>query len=327
MKASNDKKKIELSVPPESKGQRLDVFLASQNTGCSRSRVQQLIRQEYVTVNGKPRKASYALKGIENVVVVIPEPGEPGVYPEQIPLDILFEDEHVLVVNKPAGMVVHPACGNYSGTLVNALLFHCKDLSGVGGVLRPGIVHRLDKDTSGLLMVAKDDQTHLSLSKQLQERRVFRLYQAFVWGVVAESTGTIQAPVGRSPSDRKKMSVTWQHRRPAITHFTVVDRFDFISQLSLKLETGRTHQIRVHLSHIGHPVFGDPQYGGRNKRLKSLSPRFRPLAQSMLGVISRQALHAARLGFIHPQTGKYLEFCAEMPEDMKKLKEMLREEK
>ncbi len=301
----------------------MDLFLAGEKTGCSRSRLKQLIRQGYVTVDGSPRKASYALKGAEKVVVIIPKPAEPSVNPEEIPLDILFEDEHLLVVNKPAGMVVHPACGNYSGTLVNALLFHCKTLSGVGQPLRPGIVHRLDKDTSGLLVVAKDDQTHLALSQQLQSRKVSRLYQAFVWGVVEESAGTIQAPVGRSPSDRKKMAVTWRHCRTAVTHFTVVERFDFITQLSLKLETGRTHQIRVHLSHIDHPLFGDPQYGGRNKRLKTLPPRFRPLAQSMLRIISRQALHAARLGFVHPQTGKYLRFAAEMPEDMKRLKDAL----
>ncbi len=323
MTADNIDRRIALSVSSVEKGLRLDVFLSGEKTGCSRSRLQQLIRQGYVTVDGSPRRASYALKGSETVLVFIPEPVESTANPEEIPLDILFEDKHLLVVNKPAGMIVHPACGNYSGTLVNALLFHCKDLSGIGGVLRPGIVHRLDKDTSGLLVVAKDDQTHLALSQQLQKRTLFRFYQAFVWGVVEESDGTIEAPVGRSPSDRKKMAVTWQRCRTAITHFTVMERFDFISQVSLKLETGRTHQIRVHLSHIGHPVLGDPQYGGRNKRLKSLSPRFRPLAESILGVISGQALHAARLGLVHPQTGKYLEFSVEMPRDMQKLKEML----
>ncbi|HID95110.1 MAG TPA: RluA family pseudouridine synthase, partial [Candidatus Latescibacteria bacterium] len=311
---------IKLSVPKEAECTRVDVFVAAK-IGCSRSRIQQLIREGYVTLDGRPVKPSHILHTGERITIVIPEPVRPDITPEDIPLDVLFEDENLLVVNKPAGMVVHPAPGNYSGTLVNALLAHCKRLSGIGGVLRPGIIHRLDKDTSGLLVVAKDDRTHRTLAEELQERKILRCYDAFVWGIVDQATGSIEAPIGRHLRDRTRMAVTIQRRaKEALTEYTVTERFDFITRLSLRLKTGRTHQIRVHLSHMGHPIFGDPKYGGRNKRLKSLLPKFHHKAKEMLEVIRRQALHAEILGFIHPVTGEYLEFSSELPEDMKMLK-------
>ena len=308
---------IEIQVPYQIERTRLDQFLAHRDLGCSRSRIQQLIADGRITVNERPIKASYIVKSGDRVVVNLPEPVDLHMDPEDIPLDILFEDKGFLVVNKSPGMVVHPAAGVHRGTLVNALLFHCKHLSGINGVLRPGIIHRLDRDTSGLLMVAKDDETHRALAKQFEQRVVLKRYRAFVWGKIETDSGRIEAPVGRHPGDRRRMSVDGIRARYAATELSVEERFQFLSLLSLRLETGRTHQIRVHLSHIRHPVFGDPIYGGREKMLNQISPSLRRRAAELLKLMNRQALHAGELGFFHPQDGRWLQFQAEIPEDMK----------
>ena len=316
---------MELFVSEEDVGVRVDRFLAEQELGCSRSYLQKLIAEGHITVNGVQTKSSQPVRPGDRILVHLPEPAAMRIDPEDIPLEFLFEDEHLLVVNKPPGMVVHPAAGHRSGTLVHALLHHCESLSGIGGVLKPGIVHRLDKDTSGLLVVAKDDATHRDLARQIGERTVARTYLAFVWGKPREPEGRIVAPIGRHPSDRKRMAAVEEHRgRYAATNYRLMEQFDFLSWLSLRLETGRTHQIRVHLSHIGHPVFGDPQYVGREKHLKGIAPEFRIKARKLLKRMPRQALHAATLGFVHPKTGAMVEFSAEMPEDMKGLLDAVR---
>ncbi|MBI3582891.1 MAG: RluA family pseudouridine synthase [Nitrospinae bacterium] len=294
-------------IASDSANQRIDKFLSSYDSTLSRSFIQRLIDNGNVTVNGKFAKSSYKLKEGDEIKIEIPELEPSTVKPEPIPLDILYEDESVIVINKPAGMVVHPAAGNYSGTLVNALLYHCRNtLSGIGGIERPGIVHRLDKDTSGLLMAAKDDFTHNHLSKQLKDRTIVRKYLALVKGIIKEDSKKIEIPIGRHVSDRKKMSIKTKRGRIAITEFTVLERFDNYTLMEIRLKTGRTHQIRVHLSAIGHPVAGDRVYGGRQKTE----------VRSQIS-IPRQMLHAAILGFIHPKTGKYLEFNAQLPDDMK----------
>ncbi|MFH1007954.1 MAG: RluA family pseudouridine synthase [Candidatus Latescibacterota bacterium] len=311
---------LEFLVLEDEAGRRVDQFLAEQELGCSRSYLQKLIGAGHVIINGVQPKSSYAIRPGDRVFVTLPEPIPTHLDPEEIPLDIFLEDEHLLVLNKPAGMVVHPSSGHRTGTLVHALLHHCKHLSGIGGVLKPGIVHRLDRDTSGLLVVAKDDETHRELSRQFGERTIARTYLALVWGTPEPPEGRIEKPIGRSSSDRKKMAVTEKGRgRFAATRYRVTDEFDFLSCLSLGLETGRTHQIRVHMSHIGHPVFGDPIYSGREKQLKGIAPDYRIQARSFLAQMPRQALHAATLGFVHPKTGEPREFSAEMPEDMKSL--------
>jgi 23S rRNA pseudouridine1911/1915/1917 synthase len=247
------------------------------------------------------------------------------VAPEKIPLDIFFEDEHLLVVNKPAGMVVHPASGVYTGTLVNALLYHCRELSGINGSTRAGIVHRLDKDTTGLLMVAKTDEAHRALADQLAKRTVRREYRAIVWGQFPTVKGSVDSPIGRHRVDRKKMAVQLIDGRKAVTHYRVEKEFGVCSYLSLKLETGRTHQIRVHLAHLGHPVLGDPKYGGRRKKLTSLRQAARTIGQELLKVMPRQALHAKVLGFKHPLTGTIMQFEADLPEDMEIALALLKE--
>ncbi len=245
-------------------------------------------------------------------MLTIPHPKPSPIEPENILLDIVYEDDSVIVVNKQAGMVVHPAAGNYSGTMVNALLYHCKNLSGIGGVERPGIVHRLDKDTSGLLMVAKDDLSHQGLSKQLKERTIVRRYTAIVRGILKREDGKIETDIGRHMVDRKRMSVTTKKGRRAVTEFRVIEKFKDHTLLNLKLKTGRTHQIRVHLSHIGHPVLGDKVYGGNKKYGKLIIP------------VNRQVLHAHLLGFVHPKTGIYMEFEAPLPADIESILEVLR---
>ncbi len=311
---------MEFFISEEEAGKRVDRFLSEQELGCSRSYLQKLIAGEHVTVNGVRPKVSYMVRPGDQIVICFPDPVPMHLDPEDIPLDIFFEDEHLLVLNKPAGMVVHPAAGHRTGTLVHALLHHCDNLSGIGGVLKPGIVHRLDKDTSGLLVVAKDDATHRELSRQFGERAILRTYFALVWGTPKPPEGRIEAPIGRSATDRKKMAVTEKEKgRYAATRYEITEQFDFLSMLSLRLETGRTHQIRVHMSHIGHPVFGDPKYSGREKHLKGIAPECRIQARILLKQMPRQALHAATLGFVHPKTGERVEFSAEMPEDMKGL--------
>jgi 23S rRNA pseudouridine1911/1915/1917 synthase len=281
-------------------GKRLDSAVAV-FADITRSDAQRIIDGGFVTVDGQIVQKSYKLKAAQRVHVTLPPPLPLEAEPENIPLNIVFEDDDLLVVNKPRGMVVHPAPGNYNGTLVNALLYHCKGtLSGINGVIRPGIVHRIDKDTSGLLLVAKNDCAHLSLAAQIKAHSVNRFYEAVVRGVLKDSNGTIDAPIGRSTKDRKQMAVTDKNSKNAVTHYEIIKQFNKYAYVRLKLETGRTHQIRVHMAHIGHPVAGDPLYGGKLSRLE----------ESLNG----QCLHARIIGFVHPRTGKYMEFSSELPE-------------
>lgn len=283
-------------------GIRLDKFVSEQTEGeITRSAAVKLIEDGNCTVNGKQVQKNYKLKSGDKIVLEIPEAVDVDILPEDIPLDIVYEDNDLLVVNKPKGMVVHPAPGHYSGTLVNALMFHCKDsLSGINGEIRPGIVHRIDKDTSGLLIVAKNDTAHKGLAAQIKEHSFTREYEAVVNGSIKED-GTVNAPIGRHKTDRKKMCVTTENSREAVTHYFVLENFVDSTHLRLRLETGRTHQIRVHMAYIGHSVAGDEVYG--NGKPKSL-----------MG----QCLHAKKIGFVHPVTGEYLEFDSELPEYFKK---------
>ena len=286
-------------VGAEQEGWRIDRFLAGQLEGATRSRIQQLIVDGRVQLNDGPAPKSARLKEGDVVSCDFPAPQQLEVKAEPIPLEIFYEDKDLLVVNKPKGMVVHPAPGNSEGTLVNALLYHCKgSLSGIGGVLRPGIVHRIDKDTSGLLVVAKNDAAHQALSAQLATHSMTRVYQAVVYGGFAQEEGQIDAPIGRSEKDRKKMAVTNKNAKNAVTGYRVVARYRGFTHLELRLKTGRTHQIRVHMASIGHPVAGDPVYGPR----------------AVIRELGGQCLHAGTLGFVHPATGEYLEFNAPLPE-------------
>ena len=293
----------------EDVGTRIDVFLAENMENLSRSGVQKLIDAGEITLNGGKTKANYKLREKDVMDVVVPEAKEVEILPEDIPLDILYEDADVIVVNKPQGMVVHPAPGHTSGTLVNALLFHCgEELSGINGEKRPGIVHRIDKDTSGVLMIAKNDMAHQSLAAQLAEHSITRKYNAVVYNGFPEDEGTVDKPIGRNPQDRKKMAVTEKHSRHAVTHYRVIERMEKFTLIEAQLETGRTHQIRVHMTYIGHPLLGDPVYG----------PKKQPIA------LEGQALHARVLGFIHPRTGEYMEFEAPLPPHFEALLERLR---
>ena len=293
----------------EDVGTRIDVFLAENMEDLSRSGVQKLIDEGLITLNGGKTKANYKLRAKDIIDVTVPEAKEVEILPEDIPLDILYEDADVIVVNKPQGMVVHPAPGHFSGTLVNALMFHCGDeLSGINGEKRPGIVHRIDKDTSGVLMIAKNDMAHQSLAAQLAEHSITRKYNAVVYNGFNEDEGTVNQPIGRNPQDRKKMAVTQKHSRHAVTHYRVIERMEKFTLIEAQLETGRTHQIRVHMTHIGHPLLGDPVYG----------PKKQPIA------LEGQALHARVLGFIHPRTGEYMEFEAPLPRHFEALLERLR---
>ena len=287
---------ILIEVPQEYEGERIDKFLSVLVEDASRNSIQKLIESEKVLVNGQPVNKKYKVSADDEITMLPGELKPLDALPENIPLDIVFEDEHLLVVNKPRGMVVHPAPGNYSGTLVNALLYHCKDsLSGINGVLRPGIVHRIDKDTSGLLIVAKNDKA------QIKEHSFTREYNAVVVGHLKENEGTVNAPIGRNPKDRKKMCVTHQNSKNAVTHYSVIDDYVGYSHVSLKLETGRTHQIRVHMAHLGHPVAGDFVYGNDKKS----------------AYLNGQCLHAIKIGFIHPISGEYLEFTSDLPDYFK----------
>ena len=293
----------ELRLTADTSGDRLDKFISESSSGdITRSATVKLIESGSCLVNGKAEGKNYKLKIGDEVTVVIPEPEEIDILPEDIPLDIVYEDEHLLVVNKPKGMVVHPAPGHYSGTLVNALMYHCKDsLSGINGEIRPGIVHRIDKDTSGLLIVAKNDIAHNGLAAQIKEHSFTREYEAVVNGSIKED-GTVDAPIGRHKLDRKKMCVTTENSRNATTHYFVLGNYGSYTHLRLRLETGRTHQIRVHMAYIGHSVVGDEVYGnGKPKWLMG------------------QCLHARKIGFIHPVSGEYLEFDSPLPEYFTKL--------
>ena len=300
---------IKIVVKEEYSGQRIDKVIAKELSDFSRTQIQLLISDKHVLVNGNVVKASYKVEMEDVVDIHIPEPENTDILPEDIPLDVVYEDSDVIVVHKPTGMIVHPSAGIYKGTLVNALLYHCKDLSGINGVTRPGIVHRIDKETSGLLMVAKNDLAHQSLSEQLQDHSVVRRYWALVHGTIPHEFGRIEAPIGRDPHDRQKMTCTDKNAKEAITNFKVLERFKDMTLVECKLETGRTHQIRVHMQYIGHPVYGDPQYGLRRD-------------DTTYG----QYLHAKILGFVHPRTGEDLVFDSELPDFfLEKLEELRKE--
>jgi 23S rRNA pseudouridine1911/1915/1917 synthase len=301
------------SITEEEAGERIDKLIAERMSELSRTQVQDLIEQEALLVGGKKIKTNYKARSGDEVTLTLSEPVEVVIESEDIPLDVRYEDSDVIVVNKARGMVVHPAAGHTTGTLVNALMFHCKDLSGINGEVRPGIVHRIDKDTSGLLMAAKNDIAHRGLAEQLKAHTVTRKYIAVVHGVVEHDLGTVDAPIGRHTVHRQQMAVKREGGREAITHFQVIERLPKHTVLELKLETGRTHQIRVHMEFIGHPLVGDPKYG--NQRRNKFDD-----------VILGQALHAQVLGFVHPRTEEYLEFSTDIPDDMKQLIEILKQQ-
>lgn len=310
--------KIELTYPTDSEPARLDQVVGEME-GLTRSMARRLIESGLVTVDGASHKPSLKLRGGEFIVVTIPPPVPAEPAAEEIPLEILYEDSDLVVVNKPAGMVVHPGAGNAGGTLVNALLGHCRDLSGIGGELRPGIVHRIDKDTSGVLVVAKNDQAHRDLSHQFKEHTIKRVYLALVFGSPKADKGKIESTIGRHPVDRKRMSGLARRGKQAVTHWQAIRRYPGLTLMRLKLETGRTHQIRVHLSEAGHPLAGDPVYGGSGRLTNIRDPQLIALIKGL----GRQALHAKTLGFIHPATREYMEFDTELPADMAQIIEYL----
>lgn len=297
----------EISVCGEEEKIRLDLFLCKYFPDKSRNYIQNLIEDELVKVNGKVKKSNYKVRNKDNIIITFSEPVHMNIKAEDIPIDVLYEDKDLIVVNKPQGMIVHPAAGVYTGTLVNALLNHCSDLSGINGVMRPGIVHRIDKDTSGILVVAKNDNSHNKLAMQLKDHSMTREYVALVEEVIKEEKGTVDRPIARHPKDKIKMAVVHDGKR-AITHYEVLERFKNNTLIKCVLETGRTHQIRVHMSYIGHPLVGDPVYGYKRQRFN----------------LNGQLLHAKKLGFIHPSTGKYMEFETEVPDYFKRIIKVLR---
>ena len=289
----------EFVVEQETAGQRIDRFLSGEDTGLSRSALQALVADGHVLCNGRLVAKSLKLKAGDTIVLEIPDAKPIEAVPQDIPLEIVYEDEHLLVVNKPKGMVVHPAPGNPDGTMVNALLWHCAGrLSGIGGAIRPGIVHRIDKDTSGLLVVAKTDAAHQALTEQMSVHSIHRVYHAVVYGNLKEDTGFVEAPIGRDPKDRKKMAVTQQNSKYAYTGWQVLERFGNFTYITCKLKTGRTHQIRVHMASIGHPLAGDAVYGPKN----------------CIRSLNGQCLHAKELGFVHPATGEWMQFDSSLPD-------------
>ncbi len=294
----------QLMATEEAQGERIDRFLSGQYEALSRSFLQKLLKNGDVLVNGSPVKASYTVTEGDDIVLNVPEALEPEIVPEDIPLSVLYEDQDVILVNKPKGMVVHPAAGHNTGTLVNALMYHCRGgLSGINGVLRPGIVHRIDMDTTGVIVACKNDMAHAFLAAQLKEHTITRRYQAIVHGSFKEDEGTVDAPVGRHPQDRKKMCVNEKNGRNAVTHYRVLRRFEKFTHIECRLETGRTHQIRVHMAYLGHPLLGDAVYG----------------PAKCLYRLKGQTLHAGILGFIHPRSREYVEFTAPLPEYFEKL--------
>ena len=301
---------IKLIPAKELAAVRLDKYLAEQLPDLSRSYLQKLILDGNVTVNQKQVKSNYKTSAGDIIEIAVPEPEEPDILPEDIPLNILYEDEDILVVNKPKGMVVHPAPGHYSGTLVNAVMYHCKgQLSGINGILRPGIVHRIDRDTTGSLLICKNDKAHRILAEQLKEHSITRKYHAIIYGNMKENTGTIVAAIGRHPTDRKKMSTKAPNGRRAVTHYKVLERFGKFTYIECQLETGRTHQIRVHMASIGHPILGDDVYGPAKSSYK----------------LNGQTLHAKILGIRHPSSREYMEFDAPLPEYFENLLKKLQD--
>ncbi|WP_349948139.1 RluA family pseudouridine synthase [Lacrimispora sp. BS-2] len=299
----------EFVVAPEEAGVRIDRYLSGQCQDISRSYLQKLLKEQSVLVEEKPVKSNYKVNAGDRISLTLPEIREPEILPEDIPLDVIYEDKDIILINKPKGMVVHPAAGHYTGTLVNGLMSHCRsELSGINGVMRPGIVHRIDMDTTGVLIVCKNDMAHNSISEQLKEHSITRKYAAIVHGVLKEYEGTINAPIGRHPVDRKKMSINEKNGREAVTHYRVLERFKQYTYIECQLETGRTHQIRVHMASINHPLLGDLVYG----------PAKCPFR------LNGQTLHAGVLGIIHPRTGEYMEFTAPLPDYFEELLRKLR---
>lgn len=301
--------RLEFIAGEDGNAERIDRYLAERCPDFSRSYLQKLLKEQAVSVNGKAVKANYKVQSRDRIILEIPEAEKADILPEDIPLDILYEDDYLLVVNKPKGMVVHPSAGHMEGTLVNAVMAHCGDhLSGINGVLRPGIVHRIDKDTTGALLVCKDDAVHRDLAEQLKEHSIKRRYRAVVWDNLKEDQGTVEGPIGRHPIDRKKMAVNYKNGKDAVTHYQVLERFGQYTYIECRLETGRTHQIRVHMASIGHPLLGDSVYGPSKNPWK----------------LQGQTLHAMVLGFRHPVTGEYMEFTAPLPEYFSELLDKLR---
>ena len=318
-------KKFLIDVPEGKRKERIDTFLTHHIENTTRSKVQKAVEAGLVKVNGIVVKSNYQVKPfdkVEAIQIISPRPED--VEPEEIPLDIIFEDDSLIIVNKPAGMVAHPAYANYTGTLVNALLHHTKSLSSLNEAGRPGIVHRIDKDTSGLLVVAKDDYTHAKLAAQFSKHTTEREYHAVCWGKFKDKEGEIATKIARSKSDRKKFTISDKEGKEAVTLYKVIEQFEFTSYIKLNLKTGRTHQIRVHLSGMHKPIFGDHTYGGNKIHAGVESPKLKSRIQNLLEIMPRQALHAKTLGFIHPHTNKLVRFDSELPEDFKLLLEKLR---
>ena len=311
-------KKYLFDIPEGKKKECIDVFLTNSLENATRSRIQKLINAQFVSVNGNFVKSNYNIAPFDKIEVTIPVSPRPDkIEPENIPIEIIYEDDYLLVVNKPPGIVVHPAFGNFTGTLVHALLYHTENLSDFNSPDRPGIVHRLDKNTSGLLLVAKDPWVHAQLAKQFSNRTITREYWAVCWGILKEKEGSIIGNIARSKRDRKIFAVSENDGKHAETLFSEIEQFEFASLVKLKLKTGRTHQIRVHMTHINHPIFGDPTYGGRKIVYGNNLPKIKARVDNLLSIIDRQALHAKTIGFIHPKTKEELIFNSELPEDMK----------
>lgn len=312
-------------ITPGQKKERIDLYIANVVENATRSRIQKLIKAELVTVNGNVVKANYIINPNDHIQLKIPVTPRPeNAEPEDIPLDIIYEDDYLIILNKPAGIVVHPSLGNYTGTLVNALLNHTKKLSEFNEPGRPGIVHRIDKDTSGLLLIAKDEVTHAKLAKQFANHSIEREYWAVCWGIFNDKKGEVIGNIARSKKDRKIFAVSEDEGKHAHTFFEVIEEYEFASLIKLKLKTGRTHQIRVHMNHIKHPIFGDPTYNGRRINYGSDLPKMKSRIDNLLKIIDRQALHAKTLGFIHPVSNEKVFFNSELPDDISALIENLK---
>jgi 23S rRNA pseudouridine1911/1915/1917 synthase len=318
-------KNFRFEITEGKRKERLDTFLVSKIENATRTKAKKLIEAGLVLVNGKPSKASYPVQPGDVVVATIPVSPHPAeAEPEDIPLHIIFEDDYLIIINKPPGMVVHPAFSNWTKTLVNALLFYSKNLSKYNAPERPGIVHRIDKDTSGLLVIAKDEWTHAQIALQFSKHTIEREYWTIAWGLFKEKKGVIEGNIARSKSDRKKFAVSATEGRTAVTLYEVIEEFEFSTLLKLNLRTGRTHQIRVHLANINHPVFGDATYGGREIVYGSQLPKMKSRVSNLLEIMPRQALHAKTIGFVHPHTKEFVKFTSELPEDFSLLLDKLR---